>query len=68
MGFRRGIRDAVLILRAGGVETFESCETGDSHSFLEPPVRFPGDSWVGYPIALANAPIASPIRPVSIAP
>lgn len=43
-----GIRDAVLLLRASGVETFESCEGGDGHAFSEPTVRFHGDSWAGY--------------------
>lgn len=43
-----GIRDAVLILRGGGIETFESCDGGGGHSFLEPTVRFHGDSWAGY--------------------
>ena len=43
-----GIRSAVLILRDGGVETFESCEGGVGHSFPEPTVRFHGDSTAGY--------------------
>lgn len=37
-----GIERAVLILRDGGVETFESCEGGEGHAFLEPTVRFHG--------------------------
>lgn len=43
-----GIREAVLILRQGGVETFESCEGGQGHSFPEPTIRFHGNSWAGY--------------------
>lgn len=43
-----GIREAVLILRAGGVETFESCEGGSGHACSEPIVRFHGDAWAGY--------------------
>lgn len=43
-----GIRDAVLILRAGGIETFESCEGGAGHAFSEPTVKFYGSSWAGY--------------------
>lgn len=43
-----GIREADLVLRSGGVETFESCDGGDVHSFHEPTVRFHGDSWAGY--------------------
>ncbi len=43
-----GIRHAVLVLRSGGVETFESCEGGEGHSYLEPTVRFHGNSFAGY--------------------
>lgn len=43
-----GIRRAVLVLRQGGVETFESCDGSQGHSFHEPTVRFHGDSWAGY--------------------
>jgi hypothetical protein len=60
-----GIRRAVLILRAGGIETFESCESGDGHSFLEPTVRFHGDSWAGYKafaIAMENGLAVSELR------
>lgn len=37
-----GIRNYVLILRSGGIETFESCEGGEGHVFPEPTVRFLG--------------------------
>lgn len=43
-----GVRRAVLILRAGGVETFESCEGGEGHAFPDPTIRFHGGSWAGY--------------------
>jgi hypothetical protein len=43
-----GIARAVSVLRAGGVETFESCEGGEDHAFPEPTVRFHGGSWAGY--------------------
>lgn len=43
-----GIRYAVLVLRAGGVETFESCQGGPGHSFPEPTIRFYGSAWAGY--------------------
>lgn len=43
-----GIRRAVLILRSGGIETFESCEGGDGHAYPEPTVRFHGGTWAGY--------------------
>lgn len=38
-----GIRRAVVILQEAGVETFESCEGGDGHSYPEPTVAFHGD-------------------------
>lgn len=43
-----GIRRYVLILRAQGIETFESCEGGTGHAFLEPTIRFHGDMPEGY--------------------
>lgn len=60
----QGIREAVLKLRSGGVETFESCEGGEGHAFAEPTVRFHGDAWAGYrafAIAMENG-----LRPVSV--
>ena len=42
------IRNAVLILRAAGVDTLESCEGGEGHSYPVPTVRFSGDAWEGY--------------------
>ena len=43
-----GIRRYVLILRAHGVETFESCEGGAGHCYPEPTVRFCGQSAEGF--------------------
>jgi hypothetical protein len=43
-----GIKDAVLALRAGGVETFESCEGGPGHAFPEPTIRFHGGKAEGF--------------------
>jgi len=37
-----GIKNAVLVLRSNGVETFESCEGGPGHAYPEPTVRFHG--------------------------
>lgn len=48
MAMDPGIRSAVLILRRGGVETSESCEGGNGHSFSEPTVCFHGDAWAGH--------------------
>ena len=44
----KGIRDAVLILRAAGIETFESCEGGNGHAFPEPTIRFHGHKSEGF--------------------
>lgn len=43
-----GIRQYVEILHNAGIETFESCEGGNGHSFPEPTVRFFGDNSEGY--------------------
>jgi len=48
MELDQGIRRAVLVLRANGVETFESCEGGPGHAFPDPTVRFWGGTWAGY--------------------
>jgi hypothetical protein len=42
-----GISEAVHILIANGVETFESCEGGRGHSYPCPIVRFEGSSAEG---------------------
>lgn len=42
-----GIREIVLCLIGGGVETFESCEGGRGHAFPEPTVRFEGTTSEG---------------------
>lgn len=41
-GLDPGIRDAVVALRRGGVETFESCQGGAGHAYPEPTIRFFG--------------------------
>ena len=43
-----GIAEVVHILRAAGVETFESCEGGPGHAFPEPTVRFHGNVGAGH--------------------
>jgi hypothetical protein len=43
-----GIRPYVEVLRAAGIETFESCEGGDGHSYAEPTVRFHGQREQGF--------------------
>lgn len=44
----RGIKRAVELLQAAGVETFESCEGGRGHAYPEPTVRFHGSYAAGY--------------------
>ena len=43
-----GIAKMVEALRAGGVETFESCQGGPGHAFPEPTVRFHGQQPEGF--------------------
>lgn len=42
------IADQVVALRAGGIETFESCQGGEGHAYPEPTVRFYGDQSEGF--------------------
>lgn len=54
----KGIERAVLILRKGGIETFESCQGGKGHSYAEPAIRFHGERSEGFKalaIAMQNA-------------
>lgn len=48
VGLDPGIRKAVEILQASGIETFESCEGGNGHAFTEPTVRFHGTPEAGW--------------------
>jgi len=43
-----GIQNAVEVLVAAGIETFESCEGGDGHAFAVPTVRFHGGYGAGF--------------------
>lgn len=58
----KGIRRYVLILRAQGVETFESCQGGKGHSFAEPGVRFYGNHVEGYRAFAAAMNYGLPVR------
>ena len=42
-----GIACFVHVLRAAGIETFESCEGGPGHAYPEPTIRFHGDRAAG---------------------
>lgn len=43
-----GIRAYVEALDGAGIETFESCEGGDGHSYPEPTIRFHGGPGEGF--------------------
>lgn len=43
-----GIKAYVEALQQQGVETFESCQGGEGHAYLEPTVRFHGDRSEGF--------------------
>lgn len=47
-GLDPGIAPYVDLLRAWGVETYESCEGGPGHAYPEPAVRFFGTSSDGF--------------------
>ncbi len=60
-----GIRAAVELLCKHGIETYESCEGGEGHTYPEPAVRFFGESSEGFKavaIALQHALPVSYIR------
>ena len=43
-----GIASVVKLLQLNGVETFESCQSGEGHCFPVPTVRFGGGRSAGY--------------------
>lgn len=43
-----GIREAVRVLATAGVDTFESCQGGEGHAYLEPTIRFTGEREAGW--------------------
>lgn len=54
----KGVRHAVELLNSAGIETYESCEGGEGHSYPEPTIRFHGDRSEGFKalaVALQNA-------------
>jgi hypothetical protein len=57
-----GIQMAVQALVAAGVETFESCEGGIGHAYLEPTVRFHGDHAEGLRALSVAMRAALPVR------
>ncbi len=62
-----GIKDYVETLAAAGVETFESCEGGEGHTFPVPTIRFHGPRDEGFralAVALQHAYPVSNLRRV----
>lgn len=53
-GLDPGVAEYVRVLRAHGIETFESCQGGHGHAYAEPTVRFYGHRDEGFR-ALATA-------------
>jgi hypothetical protein len=46
--FDVGIKNKVKLLLENGVETFESCEGGNGHTYPEPTIRFHGGRAEGF--------------------
>jgi len=62
-----GILPFVETLRSAGVETFESCQGGKGHTYVEPTIRFHGDRSEGYralAVAMQNGLPVSELRRV----
>lgn len=57
----RWISYAVKVLRDAGIETYESCQGGDGHSFPEPTVRFHGGHGEGYRAVAAAMTFGLPV-------
>src|SRR3954454_24833424 len=56
-----GIEDAVRVLRAAGIETFESCQGGPGHAFPEPTVRFHGGRGAAWRAVAAAQDVGLPL-------
>lgn len=58
----RHISYAVKVLRDAGVETYESCQGGNGHSFPEPTVRFSGPFAEGFRALSVAVTFGLPVR------
>lgn len=61
----KGIKKYVEILRENGIETYESCEGGSGHAYLEPTICFYGEIAEGFralAIAIENSLPVNEIR------
>ncbi len=59
-----GIERYVDVLDAAGIETYESCEGGDGHSYAEPAVRFHGERGQGFRALAVALQHGFPVRAV----
>jgi hypothetical protein len=59
-----GISRYVDVLDAAGVETFDSCEGGEGHSYAEPAVRFYGERGEGFRALAVSLQYGLPVRAV----
>jgi hypothetical protein len=59
-----GVARYVDVLDAAGIETYESCEGGDGHSYAEPAVRFYGARGQGFRALAVALQYGLPVRAV----
>lgn len=59
-----GIRPYVEALMDQGVETFESCESGEGHCFAEPTIRFHGQREEGFRALAAALEVGLPVAAI----
>jgi hypothetical protein len=59
-----GVAQYVDVLDAAGVETYESCEGGEGHSYAEPAVRFYGERGQGFHALAVALQHGFPVRAV----
>lgn len=59
-----GIARYVDVLDAAGIETYESCEGGEGHSYAEPAIRFYGERGQGFRALAVALQHGFPVRAV----
>ena len=57
-----GVAPYVDVLDAAGIETYESCQGGDGHSYPEPTVRFHGERGQGFRALAVALQYGFPVR------
>jgi hypothetical protein len=63
-GLDGGIAAYVEVLWSAGIETYESCEGGNGHSYPEPAVRFFGDRSEGFRALAVAVQHGLPVRAI----